>query len=333
MDRQLARTPVRRFAPGARTARVVVVGAGAIGGFIAAALSRTGISTGVVARGEHLDAIRAQGLRVRSDIGVFTARLDASDRLRDLEPFDALVLTFKAHQWGPLLNELAPYAGRDVPIVTMQNGVPFWFVRDPPLESVDPGGRIGSVFSDEQVIGGVVHVSGHIAQPGVIVQSGGLRYILAEATEKNGARVKGLANVMREATLDARVDDDFRRSLWFKLAGNASLNPISATTGKTVGQIVRDPATIAEVRALMVETLAVGKCLGLVHDVEADADARIAYASRLDDVKTSMLQDREAGRPLEIDPILGATIEIAQRCGVAVPRLRAAYEKLRPLAA
>jgi 2-dehydropantoate 2-reductase len=313
--------------------RVAVVGAGAIGGFLAAALARSGVSTAVVARGEHLDAIRAQGVRVDSDLGSFTARVDAAADLRDLAPADVLLLTFKAHQWPSFLEQLAPYAGSDAPIVTMQNGVPFWFVREPPLESVDPGGRIGALFSDAQTIGGVVHVSGHVVRPGHIVQSGGVRYILGEASGRNGERVERLAGMMRAAKLAPEISGELRRILWFKLVGNASLNPVSAATGMTIGQIVRDARVLARVRTLMIETLNVGVALGLVDDVEEEAQRRIAYASRLDDVKTSMLQDLEARRPLELEPIVGATIEIAQRLGVAVPNLRAIDADLRAMAA
>ncbi len=312
--------------------RVAVVGAGAIGGFLAAALARSGVSTAVVARGEHLDAIRERGVRVDSDLGSFTAPVDAAADLRDLAPADALLLTFKAHQWPGFLEQLAPYAGGSAPIVTMQNGVPFWFERNPPLDSVDPGGRIGALFDDAQTIGGVVHVSGHVAQPGHVVQSGGLRYVLGEASGENGERVEEIASLLRCAGLVAEVDDRIRRALWFKLVGNASLNPVSAATHKTIGQIVRDPLVVAEVRALMCEALRVGRSLGLVGNVEEEADARIAYASRLDDVKTSMLQDLEACRPLELDPILGATIELANRHGIPVPRLRAIAERLHELA-
>lgn len=312
--------------------KIVIVGAGAIGGFIAAALSRAGLPTALVARGAHLDAIRANGLHVEGDLGTFDARVDASDTLAELEPFDALLLTFKAHQWPGIIAQLEPYAGSTIPVVTMQNGVPFWFVREPPLESVDPGGRIGALFTDAQTIGGVVHVSGHVAGPGHIVQSGGLRYVLGEASGENGERVRSIATQFHVAGLNAQVDDDLRRTLWFKLVGNASLNPVSATTGKTIGQMMRDPAALAQVRALMIEALEVGKYLGLVRNVEEEAQARIAYASRLDDVKTSTLQDVEARRSLEIDPILGATIELAQRCGVEVPRLRAMDAALRAAA-
>ncbi|HEY9085338.1 MAG TPA: 2-dehydropantoate 2-reductase [Candidatus Tyrphobacter sp.] len=309
--------------------RVVVVGAGAIGGFIAGALAHAGVPTSVVARGAHLEAIRERGLHVQGDLGDFTAHVDAAGDLRELPPGDVLLLTFKAHQWPAFLEQLAPYAGSCVPIVTLQNGVPFWFARTPPLQSVDPGGRIGAMFGDAQIIGGVVHVSGNVAEPGRIVQSGGLRYLLGEASGRNGERLHALAEVFRSARLQAEIDPDLRRSLWFKLVGNASLNPVSAATGMSIGAMMRDAPTLARVRALMLEVLAVGRALGLVADVEREADARIAYASRLDDVKTSMLQDVQAGRSLELDPILGATIELAERCGVEVPHLREIDTQLR----
>lgn len=313
--------------------RVAVIGAGAIGGFIAAALARSGIPVAVVARGKHLEAIREEGLRVEGDLGSFTARVDAADDIRKLGRVDVLLLTFKAHQWPGFLDQLAPYAGSDVPIVTLQNGVPFWFARTPPLRTVDPEGRIGNLFSDSQTIGGVVHVSGHVAEPGKIVQSGGLRYLLAEASGRNGERVEGLVQTLRAAQLEAVVDDDLRRSLWYKLVGNASLNPVSAVTGLTISQMLNDSKIAARIRALMIEALRVGRALGVAgDDVESAAEARMAYAARLDDVKTSMLQDLEAERPLEIEPILGATIELAERCSVDVPQLRAVDSELRPVA-
>ncbi len=284
----------------------------------------------MVARGAHLAAIREHGIRiVESDIGAFAVRVEASDDLRELAAADLLLLTFKAHQWPAFTEQLTPSARRGVTIVTLQNGVPFWFERTPPLKSVDPGGTIGALFSDAQTIGGVVHVSGHIASPGEIAQSGGLRYLLGEASGQNGARARGLASVLGSAGLEASVDDDLRRALWHKLVGNASLNPVTAARGMTIGELMRDSEALDEVRALMIEALEVGKALGLVRDVEEEARARIAYAARLDDVKTSMLQDVEAGRPLELDPILGAVIELGERHHVAVPKQRAMYERLQ----
>ncbi len=159
--------------------RIAVIGAGAIGGFVAAALARSGVAVGVVARGTHLEAILRDGLHVRSDLGSFGVRVEAAEDVRALGDFDALVLAFKSHQWNPsLVRSLTDSRYSGATIVTLQNGVPFWYVRRPPLRSVDPGGVLGSAFDDERIVGGVVHVSGQVEAPGRIVQSGGLRYVL-----------------------------------------------------------------------------------------------------------------------------------------------------------
>ena len=306
--------------------RIGVVGAGRIGGFLAGALARAGVEVGVVARGEHLAAIARDGLHVESDLGSFTVRVEAASDLRELAAFDVLLLAFKAHHWPEFGPQLEPVSRMATTIVTMQNGLPFWYVREPPLESVDPGGRIGALFPDERVIGGAVHVSGHVARPGTIRQSGGMRYVLGAPGGGADARSEALAQTMRSAGLDPEVDVDIRRTVWLKLVNNAGLNPVSALRGLTIRPMLADPAARAEVRALMEEALHVGQAMGVVHEV--DIDARIAYAARLDDVKTSMLQDYERGRALEVEPILGALIELGRRYGVEVPRLRAAHQAL-----
>lgn len=307
--------------------RLGIVGAGGIGGFLAGALARAGLSVGVVARGRHLEAIRRDGLRVESDLGSFTARVDAAADLRELAPFDALLLTFKSHQWSALLPQLEPFAHTETTIVTLQNGVPFWYVREPALRSVDPEGRIGRLFADDQVVGGVVHVSGHIARPGSIVQSGGTRYVVGAPNGGTNARTEAIAAAMRGAQLDPEVDRDVRATVWLKLVNNVGLNPVSALRRMTIRPMLADAAARAEVRELMIEALHVGQAMGVVSEV--DVDARITYAARLEDVKTSMLQDFERMRPLELDPILGAVIELADRYEVAVPKVRAVYAALQ----
>ncbi len=308
--------------------RIAVVGAGAIGGFIAAALAHGGLDVAVVARGAHLDAIRRDGITLAaSDLGPFTARVAASDDLRELGGFDAILLTFKSHQWPALIEQLAPFARTSTRIVTMQNGVPFWFVRTPPLRSVDPDGRIGALFGDEQVIGGVVHVSGHIAAPGRIHQSGGTRYVLGAADGREDAGVDALVAAMRSAGLQAERGANLRETLWLKLVNNVGLNTVSTLHDLTIHAMLANPHTRTEVRELMLEALAVGRALGVVG--EADVEARLVYAERLGDVRTSMLQDALAGRPLELDPIVGAVVELGERIGVPVPWLERIYASLR----
>ncbi len=283
--------------------RVAVVGAGAIGGFLAAALAKSGVSVAIVARGAHLAAIRRNGLRVESELGNFAVRVDASDDLRHFGNFDVLLLTFKAHQWPAFRAQLEPFAVRPSTIVTMQNGLPFWYVRDPPVESIDPGGTIGNLFADDRVIGAVVHVSGQIVAPGVVRQSGGLRYVLGDPSGASRDRLGALGALFRNAGLAPEIDANVRATVWLKLVNNAGLNPTSVLRGMTIRPMLADPGARAEVRQMMTETLRVGQAMGVLSTV--DVDERIAYAARLDDVKTSMLQDYERGRPLELDPNFG----------------------------
>ncbi len=312
--------------------RIAVVGAGAIGGFIAAALARSGADVAVVARGAHLDVIRRKGITlVHSDLGPFTAKVEASDDLRSLGTFDAALLTFKAHQYPELLPQLERLAESDATIVTLQNGVPFWYVRTPPLQSVDPRGRIAALFPDERVVGGVVHVSGHIVEPGKIHQSGGMRYAFGAPNGGTTRRVEMLVSAFDRAELAPQLDENIRATVWLKLVNNVGLNPVSTLHRLTIRQMLERPVTRDEVRALMYEALAVGQALRIVADV--DIEARIVYAERLSDVRTSMLQDYEAGRPLELEPIVGAVVELGDRLGVPVPRVRNVHERLRALSA
>ena len=309
--------------------RVAVVGGGAIGGFLAGALARSGVPVSVVARGEHLAAIRRDGLRIESDLGTFTAPVDAGDDLRELGSFDALLLTFKAHQWAPMLPQLMRFGGGagGPTIVTFQNGLPFWYVREPSLRIVDPGGIIGRLFPDDRVLGGVVHVSGSIVAPGVIRQSGGTRYVIGDPRGRPNAQAEALAGLLRDAGLAPEVDPNVRATVWLKLVNNVGLNPVSTLRMMTIKPLLAHPEARREVHALMTEALRVGQAMGVVQDV--DIDARIEYAARLDDVKTSMLQDRERSRALELDPILGAVIELAERYAVPVPHVRDSYAALR----
>jgi 2-dehydropantoate 2-reductase len=307
--------------------RIAVVGAGAIGGFLAAALARAGNRVAIVARGEHAAAIRRDGLSVESDLGAFSVPVTVSDDLRTLGAFDFLLLAFKAHQWPSLLEQVEPFAGTDTSMVTMQNGVPFWYVRKPPLRSVDPGGTIGDLFPDTQVIGAVVHVSGETVAPGRVRQSGGLRYVLGDPGGSCGDRTAELVQLFERAGLAAEADSQIRQTVWLKLVNNVGLNAVSVLRNMTIKPMLEDAQAREDVGRLMTEALRVGQAMGVVGKV--DVEARIAYAARLDNVKTSMLQDFERRRPLEIDPILGALCELGERYGVATPEVRKAYAALQ----
>jgi len=313
--------------------RIVVIGAGGIGGFIAAALARSGAEVAVLARGTHAEAIARSGLRVRGDLGNYCIPLRVITSEEELDAFDCALLCVKAHQLSGLHGGLQRLARAGACVATLQNGVPFWFVRRPPLESADPGGLLGSLFSDERTIGGVVHVSGHIERPGSIVQSGGLRYVLAPVAEGGAAdeACTELVALMERAGLAPERSSDLRGVLWAKLANNVGLNAVSALTRLSIAPMLSYEPTRELVARLIGETLAVGRALGVVGEI--DVERRLQYAARLSDVRTSMLQDVEAERAMEIDPIVGATVELGERVSVPTPTVATILGLLRGLQA
>ncbi len=313
--------------------RVVVIGAGGIGGFLASALARSGVDLAVLARGAHAEAIARSGLHVRGDLGDYTVRLRLIAELDELADFDLALLCVKAHQMSALRGAFQRLSQGGACVVTLQNGVPFWFARKPPLESVDPGSAIGSLFDDARTIGGVVHVSGHIDRPGSIVQSGGTRYVLASIAPGGSAEkyLHPLLDAMERAGLTPERSTDIRGVLWAKLANNVGLNAVSALTRLSIAPMLAFAPTRELVARAIGETLAVGRALGVVGEI--DIERRMEYAARLSDVRTSMLQDLLAERALEIEPILGAAVELGARVEVATPTVATLLALLRGLQA
>ncbi len=303
--------------------KIAVFGAGAIGGFIAAALWRAGNDVCVVARGEQLGAVRNGGIRVRSELGDFTARVDGSDDLRDFAGLDYVLLTFKSHQWGGALEQFERAVSDRAVFVTFQNGLPFWYTKDRPLESVDPGGRIQRALPYDRIVGGVVHASGRVVEPGLVEQSGGRLYPIGELDGSRSERVQSLAGIMEQAGLNAPIEPNIRRNIWRKLVNNLALNQVSALTRATVRSMLQDAGVRELLRAVIREGLCVARATGV--DPGVDAEERLRWAEHIADVKTSMLQDLEAGKPLELEPIAGAVVELADRYGVDVPNTRVVY--------
>ncbi|PZR55979.1 MAG: oxidoreductase [Candidatus Meridianibacter frigidus] len=304
--------------------RVAVLGAGAIGGFIAAMLARKFSDVAVVARGAHLEAIRSHGLRVQhSDAGSFTASVRAVADLRELLPLDVVLLAVKAQQLPAALEQVKPAIAAGVHFVTMQNGIPFWYFPERALRSVDPNGELRASFPQAQIIGSVVHVSGHVVEPGTIAQSGGMRYIVGTPENGDPTVVDSIVRLFEECGLAPERSVHIRKDIWNKMLGNVSLNPVSALTRFTIRPMLQDDTLRALIAAMMREAITVARSTG-VH-IEVMPEERIAYAARLSDVKTSMLQDVEAGRALELEPIVGAVLELARDAHLCVPHLETVY--------
>ena len=310
--------------------RIAIAGAGAIGGYIGAKLARAGADVVLFARGPHLRAMQERGLRVVSDEGGFEVKPQATGDLAALAGSDVIVLGVKAHSLSTLAPQLRPLFGPDTVVVSTQNGIPWWYFQNYPgelnglhLERVDPGGAIASAIEPERVIGSLAYFSTDIVEPGVIHHTEGNRLSLGEPSGARTDRVKALAATLIGAGLRAPVTTRFRHEIWVKLLGNVAFNPISALTGGTLEELVRHPETSIVIRQIMAETEAVAAKLGI--ELPISVDQRMAGAEKVGAHKTSMLQDLEAGRPLELEPIVGATVELGERLGVAMPATRAVY--------
>ena len=318
--------------------RVTVFGAGAIGGYLAAKMAATGrVDLSVVARGAHLQAIEKDGLRLVEDGKETAVPVRAAERAADLGVQDYVILALKAHSVGPALAQIAPLIGPDTAVVTMQNGVPWWYfyklggdLDGTRLEAVDPGGVIWSGLGPERVIGSVVYPAVEVDAPGLIRHVEGRRFSLGEPSGEKSERVTRLADEMIAAGLQAPVRDDIRSEIWVKLWGNLCFNPISALTGSTLEAIVADDGTRALARAMMLEAQAIGEALGVRFTI--DVDRRIKGAGAVGAHKTSMLQDLERGRPMEIDALVTAVQELGRLTGRPTPTIDTVLALVRRLA-
>ena len=311
--------------------KICVVGAGAIGGYLAVRLASAGHDVAVVARGPHLAAIQAQGLRlVEAEQELVAEHLMATDRIRDVGPQDIVLLTLKAHQIEPVVADLPALFGPETVMVTLQNGVPWWYFQrlggqyaDRVVKSVDPRGVLFNSIDPDRLIGCIAYPAATIAEPGVIRHIEGNRFPVGELDGRESARVQRVHDVFTEAGFRSRVLDDIRSELWLKLWGNLTFNPISALTHSTLVDICQFSQTRQLAAAMMTEAQAIAERLGATFRVSLEK--RIAGAEGVGKHKTSMLQDLEAGKPLEIDGMLGAVVELAEVTEVEVPTLRALY--------
>ena len=318
--------------------RVCVFGAGAIGGYVAARLAMAGRTRPVlIARGAHLDAILTRGLTLIEGGNETTVRGRASADGADFGEQDYVLLALKAHSVAPALDAIAPLLGPETAVVTLQNGLPWWYfyrhggaLEGTRLAALDPDGTIWDRLGPERAIGGVVYAATEVVAPGIVRHVSHSRLSLGEPSGEKSQRVTALASELVAAGLQAPVRPDIRNEIWVKLWGNLSFNPVSALTGYTLEQIVDDGDSHGVVRAMMLEAQAIAERLGVRFPI--DIDKRIEGARQVGAHKTSMLQDLERGRALEIDALVTAVQEAGKLAAVATPTIDTVLALTRSLA-
>lgn len=308
--------------------RFVIAGAGAVGAYMGAAMARAGLDITLFARGPQLRAIAERGVRVVSPEGDFEAYPQVTGDLESIGPADVVFLAVKAHSLPQLAPRLGGLLGPETCVVSLQNGVPWWFT---PLERVDPGGVIAAAIESRRVVGSLVYFAAEIAEPGVVRHVEGQRLSIGEPDGTRSARCRAIAEAFIASGLRCPVTTHIREEIWVKILGNVAFNPISALTGATLARMTADPDVVALVRAVMTETECVAARLGM--KLPVSIEQRIAGAAKVGEHKTSMLQDLEAGRPLELEAVVGAVLELGERLGVAMPATQALYACTRLRAA
>jgi 2-dehydropantoate 2-reductase len=306
--------------------KICIYGAGAIGAYLGAQLAETDCELSFVARGPHLAAMQANGLTLRANGEEKNIRVTCTDNPADLGEQDVVIITLKAHSVVAIVDQLAPLLGKDTSIVTAQNGILWWYFHqlDSPwegqqLEFADPGGVIWNSVGPERAIGCVVYPSCEIVEPGVVQHLSGNRFMLGEPDGSKSDRVVALSRLFIEGGLKAPVRKNIRDDIWFKLLGNATFNPISVLTGATLEQMGNDPDVRTVIHKMMTEAQAVAGKLGVKFAMSIDK--RIDGGANVGAHKTSMLQDFEAQRPLELDALVASVAELGQLVGVSTPAL------------
>lgn len=312
--------------------KFAVVGAGAIGGYLGGWLAAAGEEVTFIARGANLEAIRKNGMKVIGEDGkeVVATNVRAFSSMAEAGPQDVVLLTVKAHQVADVAGDLKHLCHDDTAIVTMQNGIPWWYFLNyggqyggHAVRSADPDGSINRQIDPDRIIGTVVYPAAVLEAPGVVHVVEGRRFSLGELTGKTTPRVQKISDALSKAGFKAPVIDDIRGEIWLKIWGNLSFNPISALTHTTLVELLQYPLTRELCVEMMREAEAVAHKLGVTFRV--GIDKRIAGAEKVGAHKTSMLQDVEAGKPLEIEALIGAVIELGKLTETPTPHIDAVY--------
>jgi 2-dehydropantoate 2-reductase len=312
--------------------KVAVVGAGAIGGYVGGWLAAAGEEVTFIARGANLEAIRRAGMRVIGEDGAerVADNVDVFDKMRDAGPQDVVILAVKAHQVGAIAQDVRHLCHDATTIVTMQNGIPWWYFQKygGPYEgtvvhAADPDGSIGRAIDANRIIGSVVYPAATLEAPGVVRVVEGRRFTLGEPDGSTSPRAERISAAFTRAGFKAPIIGDIRSEIWLKIWGNLSFNPISALTHATLVDLIQFPLTRQLCIDMMREAEAIAGKLGVTFRV--GIDKRIAGAEKVGAHKTSMLQDVEAGRPPEIEALIGAVVELGRLTGTPAPRIEAVY--------
>jgi len=310
--------------------KVCVVGAGAIGGVTGAWLARAGHEVSLIARGAHLDAIRARGLTLISGEKREVHPVRASSEPSDFGVQDAVFICLKTYSIGAMLPRLKSLVGPDTMVIPAINGLPWWYfykeggnLDGRPIDCLDPEGRMLSALDPKHILGCVVHGAAEVREPGVVKHTAGRLFIIGEPNRTRSARAERLAAVMNAASFEARLVQDIRVEIWTKLIGNLSYNPVAALALAHMNDINGNEALLALIRVLMEEGMRVAEAYGV--RVPMTVDERIGVAKELAGAKISMHQDVEKRRPLETDAIVGAVVELARKAGIATPMIDAVF--------
>jgi 2-dehydropantoate 2-reductase len=314
--------------------RICIFGAGAIGGYLGAKLAEAGAEVSLVARGPHLAAMRERGLTLMEGGETRTHAVTASDDPAELGPQDYVIVTLKAHSVPGVVGAMQPLLGQGTTVVSGVNGVPWWYFHrlggpyeGTRLESVDPGGAQWEGIGPDRVLGCVVYPAAEVAEPGVVRHIEGNRFSLGEPSGEKSDRAVALSKALAAAGLKAPVRPRLRDEIWVKLWGNLSFNPISALTGATLDVLCTDPGTRGVARAMMLEAQAIAEALGVKFPI--DVERRIDGGAAVGAHRTSMLQDLEAGRPMEIDALVGSVAELGRLVGQPSPTIDTVLALLR----
>jgi 2-dehydropantoate 2-reductase len=312
--------------------KVCVAGAGSIGATIGARLAAAGHAVCLIARGAHLEAIRARGMRFEDRVGPHsgTYRLPASAEPSDFGPQDLVVIGLKAYSVPAMLPRLAPLLDAGTVVLPALNGMPWWYFHraggryeGTRLRCLDPDGTMDAALDPARVIGCVVHLAAEVPEPGRVQHTAGRRLIIGEPDGSDSERLRRVGQALQQAGFECEVSGQIRRDIWTKLIGNMSFNPVAALTGYRMDQICTDAEVLDVIRSVLREGIEVARQLGVT--IGVTVEQRIDIARQLGAARISMLQDLEQRRPLELAAIVGAVIELAELTGVPVPSTRALH--------